>query len=89
MTTGLDPAGRRVAWDLIEAVRARGTTVVLVTHEAKHAAWADRVVLLRSGRIRVDGLVSHRLPLGDFQRGIEIIEQGIENVRKIQILPNS
>jgi threonine dehydrogenase-like Zn-dependent dehydrogenase len=45
--------------------------------------------LLRSGRIRVDGLVSHRLPLEDFQRGIEIIEQGIENVRKIQILPNA
>src|SRR4030043_267066 len=32
MTTGLDPAARRVAWDLIRAIRNRGTTVVLVTH---------------------------------------------------------
>ncbi len=26
MTTGLDPAARRVAWGLVEAVRDRGTT---------------------------------------------------------------
>lgn len=32
MTTGLDPASRRVAWGLIDRVRERGTTVVMVTH---------------------------------------------------------
>src|SRR5690606_37427397 len=32
MTTGLDPAARRVAWDLIRTVRDRGKTIVLVTH---------------------------------------------------------
>jgi len=32
MTTGLDPAARHVAWDLIRAIRDRGTTVTLVTH---------------------------------------------------------
>ena len=26
-----------------------GATGVLVTHEARHAAWADRVVFLRDG----------------------------------------
>jgi ABC-2 type transport system ATP-binding protein len=52
MTTGLDPAARRVAWELIRDVRARGTTVVLVTHfmdEAEHLC--DRVAVLRAGRI--------------------------------------
>ncbi len=44
--------------------------------------------LLRSGRINVDQLVSHRLPLEEFQRGIEVIERGAENVKKVQILPN-
>jgi putative ABC transport system ATP-binding protein len=29
----------------------RGRTVVLVTHDASHAAWADRVLFLRDGRI--------------------------------------
>ena len=28
-----------------------GAAVVLVTHEARHAAWADRVVFLRDGRV--------------------------------------
>jgi ABC-2 type transport system ATP-binding protein len=32
MTTGLDPAARRATWSLIESVRDRGTTVVLVSH---------------------------------------------------------
>lgn len=30
---------------------ARGTAVVLVTHEPRYAAWADRVVSMRDGRI--------------------------------------
>jgi ABC-2 type transport system ATP-binding protein len=32
MTTGLDPHARRDTWDLIERVRNRGVTIVLVTH---------------------------------------------------------
>jgi ABC-2 type transport system ATP-binding protein len=52
MTTGLDPVSRRVAWELIEEVRDRGATIVLVTHfmdEAQHLC--DRVAMLRAGRI--------------------------------------
>lgn len=52
MTTGLDPAARRVTWDLIRAIRDRGTTVVLVTHfmdEAQHLC--DRVGIMKAGRI--------------------------------------
>src|SRR5262245_38398640 len=32
LTTGLDPAARRETWDLIEHIRERGVTIVLVTH---------------------------------------------------------
>jgi len=47
MTTGLDPAARRVAWDLVEAVRDRGTTVVLVTHFMDEATrLCDRVAVM-------------------------------------------
>jgi ABC-2 type transport system ATP-binding protein len=52
MTTGLDPAARRVAWDLIRAIRERGTTVVLVTHfmdEAEHLC--DRIAVVDDRRI--------------------------------------
>jgi len=45
------------------------------------------VDLLRSRRIEVEALVSHRLPLEELQRGIELIEKG-KNVRKVLVLPN-
>jgi ABC-2 type transport system ATP-binding protein len=52
MTTGLDPAARRVAWDLIRAIRERGTTVVLVTHFMDEAEnLCDRVAIVDCGKI--------------------------------------
>ncbi|WP_234412631.1 ABC transporter ATP-binding protein [Nocardioides sediminis] len=56
MTTGLDPAARRVAWNLVEAVRDRGTTVVLVTHFMDEAhRLCDRVAVLSRGRVLATG----------------------------------
>ena len=52
MTTGLDPAARRVAWDLVRAVRERGTTVVLVTHFMDEAqVLCDRIAVFREGSV--------------------------------------
>ncbi len=52
MTTGLDPAARRVAWDLIRAIRERGATVVLVTHFMDEAEnLCDRVAIVDRGKI--------------------------------------
>jgi ABC-2 type transport system ATP-binding protein len=56
MTTGLDPAARRVAWALVEAVRRRGTTVVLVTHFMDEAeTLCDRLAVLVGGRVVARG----------------------------------
>ena len=52
MTTGLDPAARREAWDLIEGVRASGVTIILVTHFMEEAErLCDRVALVDNGRV--------------------------------------
>ena len=52
MTTGLDPAARRVAWDLICSIRERGTTVVLVTHFMDEAEkLCDRLAIVDRGKI--------------------------------------
>jgi ABC-2 type transport system ATP-binding protein len=52
MTTGLDPQARRDAWELIEGVRERGVTILLVTHFMEEAErLCDRVALIDNGRI--------------------------------------
>jgi ABC-2 type transport system ATP-binding protein len=51
-TTGLDPQSRRSLWELIEAFRARGNTVLLTTHYMEEAAYlCDRVGIMDRGRI--------------------------------------
>jgi ABC-2 type transport system ATP-binding protein len=56
MTTGLDPASRRVAWDLIRRVQERGTTVVLVTHFMDEAeTLCDRLVVINQGVVVAGG----------------------------------
>jgi len=52
MTTGLDPAARRTAWDLIRRLRDRGATVILVTHFMDEAEeLCDWLAVMRQGRI--------------------------------------
>ncbi|MEZ5114727.1 MAG: ABC transporter ATP-binding protein [Candidatus Nanopelagicales bacterium] len=51
-TTGFDPEARREFWQLIEGLKAEGTTILLTTHyldEAEHLA--DRVGVIAAGRI--------------------------------------
>jgi ABC-2 type transport system ATP-binding protein len=51
-TTGFDPEARRAFWDLLDALRDGGTTILLTTHyldEAEHLA--DRVAVIAQGRI--------------------------------------
>jgi putative ABC transport system ATP-binding protein len=43
-------AGERVMDLLVDSARADGTTVILVTHEPRVAAYADREVIVRDGR---------------------------------------
>ena len=56
LTQGLDPLARRDVWHAIEAVRAQGTTVVLVTHFMDEAeALCDRLAVFDRGRIVAAG----------------------------------
>jgi ABC-2 type transport system ATP-binding protein len=54
LTTGLDPQARRDTWELIEQVRERGVTIVLVSHFMEEAErLCDRVALIDKGKIVV------------------------------------
>lgn len=56
LTTGLDPHARRETWDLIEAVRDTGVTILLVTHFMDEAErLCDRVLVIDQGRVIAAG----------------------------------
>src|SRR6266545_7914107 len=61
-TGNLDSANGRHIMDLLQKIhRARGTTIVLVTHDAELAALADARLVLRDGRV-----TENTLPLRPF-----------------------
>jgi ABC-2 type transport system ATP-binding protein len=71
LTQGLDPAARRVAWDVIREIRERGTTVVLVTHDMDEAEQlCDRLVIV--DRHRVVALGTPQEIIGRSERGIRV-----------------
>jgi ABC-2 type transport system ATP-binding protein len=52
LTTGLDPQARRDTWDLIEQIRDRGVTILLVTHFMEEAErLCDRVAVIDAGAV--------------------------------------
>jgi ABC-2 type transport system ATP-binding protein len=55
-TTGFDPAARRKAWETIRDLRGLGKSILLTTHYMEEAQrLADRLAILREGRIVVTG----------------------------------
>jgi ABC-2 type transport system ATP-binding protein len=55
-TTGLDPRSRNEVWDIVRAVVARGTTVLLTTQYLDEAdQLADRIAVLDCGKVIAEG----------------------------------
>jgi len=55
-TTGVDPRGRAVMWDIVRDLAARGITILLTTQQLEEAdQLASRVAVLDGGTIVADG----------------------------------
>lgn len=54
-TSMLDPKGRAEIMDVAKKLNASGITVISITHNMDEAAQADRVIVLRKGRLVLDG----------------------------------
>jgi ABC-2 type transport system ATP-binding protein len=83
-TTGLDPQARRNLWDLIKAIRDKGTTVILTTHYMDEAeVLCDRVAIIDAGKIVAlaspDQLIDELVATG-FERPKEVKKANMEDV---------
>jgi len=72
-TTGLDPQSRRQVWDIVNAFKAGGRTVLLTTHYMDEAEkLCDRVAIVDHGRIIAEGSPMHLMTSLGGEHVIEI-----------------
>ena len=77
-TAGMDAQSRLAVWDLVNALKRDGTTIVLTTHLMDEAeTLADHIVIMDRGRVVADGtmaeLTSHDdYPLVSFTTATEL-----------------
>src|ERR1700730_1141280 len=79
-TTGLDPQSRRQVWDIVNAFKAAGRTVLLTTHYMDEAErLCDRVAIVDQGRIIAEGSPMHLMTSlgGEHVVEIAVREDGV------------
>ena len=63
-TTGLDPQARRHLWDLVDALKQAGRTIILTTHYMEEAErLCDRVAIMDLGRTIAQGTTRQLIAL--------------------------
>lgn len=88
-TTGLDPQARRNFWDLVQQIRAGGSTILLTTHYMDEAqVLCDEIAIMDAGKIvtqgspeallrkQYDGLIIE-LPVSDLTGDLSGIEHTV------------
>jgi ABC-2 type transport system ATP-binding protein len=83
-TTGLDPHARRNLWELVQSIRAKGTTVIITTHYMDEAeVLCDRIAIIDTGKIIAlatpDKLIDDLVATG-FERPKEVKKANLEDV---------
>lgn len=68
-TGALDSVTGEQILRLLRRVSDGGRTVILITHDPTHAAWADRILYLRDGRFESPPATLGLLPRGEQERG--------------------
>jgi len=58
---------------------------VLGAHLGPHC-WPAAIRLIESGRLPMDDICTHQLPLADFQRGLDLVASGAESI-KVSLIP--
>ena len=48
--------------------------------------WPAAIRLIESGRLPMDKICTHQLPLADFQQGLELVSDGTKSI-KVSLIP--
>lgn len=87
-TTGLDPASRRQIWEIVEALKRRGRTVLLTTHYMEEAArLCDRVAIVDRGRRLALGTPAELVASLGAEHVIELAVDGELDAAALAALP--
>jgi energy-coupling factor transport system ATP-binding protein len=54
-TSMLDPAGRQSVLDILRRMHQEGMTIIHITHSANEAAYAERMLIIADGEVKMDG----------------------------------
>jgi len=81
-TSSMDPAGARLAWDYILALKREGLAVVVCTHNLRETARiADRLAVMAGGRILAEGTLEElQGQLGLKPRYVQTLVPGLEDI---------
>jgi D-arabinitol dehydrogenase (NADP+) len=82
---GVPPSGRNLEVEGFKIFQ-KGLTVLSSFTSVRNSFQA--VDLLHSGQVRVDSLISHRLPLNEMPHALELIESRDPAVKKVMVHPN-
>lgn len=82
---GVPPSGQNMTLEAFPIFR-KGLTILSSFTSLRNSYQV--LDLLKGGRVAVENLISHRLPLDGLQHGIGLLEGGLEGVKKVMILPN-
>ena len=67
---------RAVELDLAEAIIFKGATVHGINGRKMYETWIQAEALLKSGRVDLSPVITHRLPLAEFDHAMHLLESG-------------
>ncbi|AKM84143.1 TPA: macrolide ABC transporter ATP-binding protein [Candidatus Campbellbacteria bacterium] len=67
-TGNLDSRSGGVVMDIIKRLNYKGKTVVLITHETYTAEYAERIIMIKDGKMEFDKPVEHMRQAGEFKK---------------------
>jgi energy-coupling factor transporter ATP-binding protein EcfA2 len=79
-TAMLDPRGRESVMEIVKELNSEGITCIMITHFMSEVEQADRVIVLKDGRLLCD-----RKPSGLFTDRAMIDEAGLEMPALIEL----